>query len=168
MKNILFLLLLSSQLYSQESRFRITGVEKLNDSLIQKTGELMIFNNTGHQICLKVSTSFYSNILSSDTIELAAENIGNNCLGFNLGVTKADAKMGLYDIPQYPLVLNSRTCFFATISLLKNINCKNSWIEFSYLNDPSIEYDDLVKKFDNHQVWNIDPKIKYRSRKVYF
>ncbi len=76
--------------------------------------------------------------------------------------------MGFYDSPQYPLVLNSRTCFYTTISFVRNINCKKSWIEFTYFNDPAVGYNELVEKFDAHQNWQADPKIKFKIRKILF
>lgn len=63
MKYILFFIVLSSYTYGQESRFRIVHEENISDTLIKQTGELMIFNNRGHQICLSLSLSFDANII---------------------------------------------------------------------------------------------------------
>ena len=168
MRFMFLFLLLSNYLFSQESKFRILGEQKIDDSLVKQTMEVMIFNNTGHPICLKVSTSFRNKILSSDTIELAPINLGNDCLNYDLWVSKYDHEVQVYDSPRYPLVLNSRTCFVATVNVVRNLKCKDSWIEYSYISQPDIDYTELVNKYEKNQKWDIDPKLKYRSRKIYF
>ena len=168
MKLIVAFLLITNAIFSQESKFRIIGEEKINDSLIMQTAELMIFNNTGYPICLRVSTAFRSKILSRDTIELGPLNSGNGCLQYNLLVSKEDIERGFNENPSYPLVLNSRTCLVATVNLLRNLKCKNSWIEYSYINQQDIDYNDLLNKYSRHEKWNADPKLKYRSRKILF
>ena len=165
MKLIIVLLLFSSSLFSQQSKIRILGEEKINDSLVNQIAEVMIFNNTAHPLCLKVSWRIVSKILSRDTIELAPNMIGN-CKYYDLWAFKEDTEIESFDLPRYPLVINSRTCFFATVKVLKNLNCKESWIEYSYINQSDIDYSELVKKFENHQVWDRDPKIKYSQRRI--
>jgi hypothetical protein len=165
------LVLLYNSLLAQESKFRVISEIKTSDSLTLQTGELMIFNNTLGPICLKVSTIFGRRILSTDTIRLYASNLGNGCFYYDL-VSQEDVedmeKDGWYDLPHYPLILNPRTCFVTTISLLRNLQCKDAWINFSYLNQADIDYCELAKKYERHGVWDADPKLKYLSGRVYF
>ncbi|TMI62909.1 MAG: hypothetical protein E6H07_16020 [Bacteroidetes bacterium] len=161
-------LLLNHFLWSQESKFKIISEVKISDSLTLRTGELMIFNNTSAPICLRVSTTFKAKILSRDTIRLSTGYSENDCFRYDLWVSQEDAERGFNDNPRYPLILYPRTCFVATISVLINLKCKDSWIDFSYLNQPDIDYNELLKKYEKHQVWDAGPKLKYKNGRVYF
>ena len=160
-------LLFSNLLFSQETKFKIIAEVKINDSLVLQTCDLRIFNNTAHPICIKVSTTFREKILSKDTIRLASLGTVNECPMYDLWISQENLKLNVYNYPSYPLILNTRTTFVATISLLRNLKCKDLWIGFSYLGQSDIDYNRLMNKYNEHLQWDSDPKLKFRNNKIY-
>jgi hypothetical protein len=167
MKYIILFLFFPAHLFSQESKLKLLGAVKINDSLVLQTCELTIFNSSFHSICIKVSPSFETKILSRDTIQLASFDKGNGCFRYDLWISKDDENRGFNDFPRYPLILFSRAAFVTTIKVIRNLRCKDSWIEFSFLNQAEIDYCEIMNKHNKGKRWDIDPKLKYRNRKIY-
>lgn len=166
MKFVIPLLFFTNSLLSQESKLRILSEQNIGDSLVRQIAELVIFNNTSLPICIRVSWDFRAKILSTDTVELAPCG-SKDYTYYDLWVSEEDAKSGVNDLPRYPLILNSRTSFVATLGLQKNLRCKNSWIEYSYISQPDVDYNELFDKYNQHQQWDTDPKLKYLTRRAY-
>lgn len=71
-KYCFLIMLISSSVDAQESQLQKLSETKFNDSTVSLIYEIKIFNNTSHQICLRMSPSFETSILSTDTIELSS------------------------------------------------------------------------------------------------
>ena len=150
-------LLFSNQLLSQEYQLKPLGKKIVNDSMFLQVYEVKIFNNTGHPICLKISNTFRAKILSEDTVQLASLKINNSNIFYNLSISQQNVDNGYNDLIDYPLILNTRTCFVATVSMLRNINWKDSsWIEYSYIAEPDLDYQQLLDNYIKKTHWDKD------------
>jgi hypothetical protein len=167
MKYLFWLLLLvSNEVFSQESKIRMVKEVIIADSLVLETYEIMIFNNTGHKICLSTSITFGLHILSKDTIELAPLSY-DLCKYFSLNVSKEDSRRNYNSLPSYPIILSSRTCFMTTINVIRDTRCKSTYIKYSYINQAEFDYDKLFKSYEDGHSWDNDPKLKFRESKIY-
>ena len=162
---ILIMVLLFPHLgFSQDAKIRVLNEEKINDSLLSQTLELIIHNDTQDPICLKLSTSFLT-ILATDTVELAPISYNEGCIHYALWVSKKDYTTGVNDLPRFPVVLNSRTSFVANVRVVKNVKCRSAWIEFSFTNQDSINYQGLLEKYSKNEVWD-DKIIRFKIERV--
>jgi hypothetical protein len=166
-KHLFFILLIFPVwLYAQESEYRVLSEKKIDDNLILQTASLTIFNNTDKPLCLKLSTSFREKILGKDTIRLAAMTNDTLCQYFKLWISDQSKRNGFRNFRSYPLVLNSKGSFTATISIVLNLNCKNTWLEYRYINQRGINYCDFSKRFSRKEKWDANPRLKFHSLKI--
>jgi hypothetical protein len=163
---IFLLLFYSTHLLGQQPKFRTINEVKINDSVVLQTGELTIFNNTGHTICIRVSTTFAAKVLGRDTIQFGTLHSSKECNWCDLWVCKDDMERGDYDFARYPLVLNNRASFVTMVSLLRNLKCRDFGIKFSYIDQVGIDYNELLIMYEKHQSWDKDPNLKYLTGKV--
>lgn len=168
MRICLLFVLIGNVCLSQEARVRILSESKIGDSLMSQTAELTIVNNSSHSICVRISTGFAGIIVSEDTIELGSFKSQSGCLSYDLWLSKSDKEQGYNDLPRYPLVINSRTCFVAYIRMLRNIHCRDLCLEYAYIDQPDADYGSLTGKYLENHVWDNDPKLKYKTKTVCF
>lgn len=165
MKILLWLLLFPTTLLSQKGKVLFLEEKVLNDSLKKQLFQLSIYNDTGGPICLKVSTSFLGHILSRDTVEIAGICSDSVCT-YNLRVLKSDSGFSANDLPGYPLILFPKSSFTVTISAVCKRTSKKSKLVFAYLYQQDINYPELLGKFNNHQLWDQEPSMKYRFGEI--
>lgn len=159
------IILFPTLLFSQEARINILHEEDINDSLQKQTLLLTVYNNMGNPICLRTSTTFRNHLLSKDTIELARLRLGDRTY-YDLWTSQEDVIDGYNDNPRYPLILYPRSAFVATISVLCDKREKKRCISFMYLRNSKINYPELLKKYESHQVWDTDQTSNYKTAEV--
>ena len=157
MKLIIALLFISNSLFSQEINYRVVSEKKEGDTLTELCVVLSIINKEDHPICIRASYSFSG--LTKDTIKLAWNRI-YDCPTYGLGVSQYDEDQSVYDIPHFPLILNARDSFVATVSILVGLKCEKSIVGFSYIDQPDISIEELKKRFEKGEKWDSNPKIK--------
>jgi hypothetical protein len=168
MKNIFFAMLLCNTLSAQVGKLNVLSEQKVNDSIARQIIQLTICNDTGTPLCLKVSPEFRASILSRDTIEMRPGSDRGRFI-YDVWVTKNDMDKGYNDFPRYPLILYPRASFSTTLSVLHNKYSEietRDCISFSYLQQPDIDFSDIFKKYEQHLVWDADPRLKYKTHRV--
>ena len=170
MKSVLFAIsfsLFTTTLFSQVAKYAILNRDKISDSIVKETGEIKIFNTLANPICVRVSYAFLGKILSKDTVELGALGFASGgCPDYDLWISNNDLNSSVNDIPRFPLIINPRTCLVATVSLIRDLRCQNPAIQYSFINDPSVDYNELVNQYNRHQLWDVDSKIIYRKGRI--
>jgi hypothetical protein len=160
------LLISTSSLLAQEYQVKVLGRQNIDEHTFLQICELKIYNNTKHQIGIKVSPTFALRILSRDTIRLATfRTEESDCLFFRLSHSQEDVDNGFNDLRSYPLILNSRTCFVATVSLVRKVSCDSCAIEYSYFGEPDRDYQQLIEFYKKHIPWE-NSKIKVFTRRM--
>lgn len=83
-------------------------------------------------------------------------------------ISKEDIKRGYNDILGFPVILNPRTAFVTRVKLnFINTCIKVPWIDFLYLNETDINYNEIIENLRKNNNWSLKNDIRFKRKKIF-